>query len=369
MSLSTIPTKFLIISDTHDLDFAGDKPEPFQLPTPKVDVLLHCGDLTESGGLNNFERALHMLSNIDAELKLVIAGNHDLELDAAYWQTQCESSTRPQKFEDHTLATNIMTGDLAVKAGVTYLSEGTHTFTLKNGATFKIFASPYTPAFSDWAFAYEASQDRFNSPAQVAKGAVSISPNPIPNDVDIVMTHGPPKGVLDWCSQGYVGCPNLLQAIRRVKPLMHCFGHVHEGAGVEAIDWRTFQPKDESLRKNEALHRFFEEEELEENCYPESQVWKGPKGSKTLAVNAALMTGEQRPENKPRLVSLDLRKKDSRVQKRRFEEELEDDCDLEPKVRKGPRGSKTEIVYATLMTEAQRPERKENLHASKRRWI
>ena len=319
MSLSTIPTRFQIISDTHDLDFTGNNSasQSFQLPTPKVDVLLHCGDLTDSGGLPNFVRALNMLKNIDAELKLVIAGNHDLELDGAYWQAQSECPTRPRKFQDHTLATNIMTGELAAEAGVTYLSEGTHTFTLKNGATFKIFASAYTPAFSDWAFAYESNQDRFNSPAQVAKGVRSIGPHPIPNDADIIMTHGPPKGILDWCSQGHVGCPNLLQAIRRVKPLMHCFGHVHEGAGVEVIDWKTFKPKGESLRKNEAIHRFFEEEQ-QENCYPEPIVWKEPKGLKTLAVNAALMNGEQRPENKPRLVSLNLRKGYLHIQKKRW---------------------------------------------------
>ena len=249
-----------------------------------------------------------MLKNIDAELKLVIAGNHDLELDGEYWQAKSQSPTNPRDLEDHTLAMNIMKGTLAAEAGVTYLSEGTHTFTLKSGATFKIYVSPYTPAFSDWAFAYEHNQDRFNNPSQVAKGATSIGSNPIPNDVDIVMTHGPPKGILDWCPSGHVGCPNLLQAIRRVKPLMHCFGHIHEGAGMEVIDWRTFKPKSDTLRKNEAIHRFFEEEP-EENCYPEPYVWKESKGCKTLAVNAALMTGEQRPENEPRLVSLDLRRR------------------------------------------------------------
>ena len=302
---STIPVRFLVLSDTHVFDFTETN---IQLPMSKADVLLHCGDLTEVGGLPSFERALHMLKNIGAELKLVIAGNHDLELDKAYWHAKCESSIFSKDPNDHILATEIMKGPLAAEAGVTYLSEGTHTFTLQSGAIFKIYVSPYTPAFSDWAFAYEAHQDRFNDPSQVAKGATSIGPNPIPSDVDIVMTHGPPKGILDWCSQGHVGCPNLLQAIRRVKPLMHCFGHVHEGAGIEIIDWTSFKPRHESLRKNEAIHRFFEEEP-EENDYPEPYVWKQSKGRKTLAINAAIMTGEQRPDNKTRLVSIDLQRR------------------------------------------------------------
>lgn len=68
---------------------------------------------------------------------------------------------------------------------------------------------------------------------------MSIARNPVPDfpDVDILMTHGPPKGILDGCPQGNVGCRNLLRALRRAKPLMHCFGHIHEGNGVEIVDW------------------------------------------------------------------------------------------------------------------------------------
>jgi len=68
-------TTFLILSDTHDDAF----PDPASLAGPgpsKVDVVLHCGDLTMIGGLSNYKRAIANLKAIDAELKLVIAGNH-----------------------------------------------------------------------------------------------------------------------------------------------------------------------------------------------------------------------------------------------------------------------------------------------------
>ena len=106
---STVPTRFLIISDTHDLDIIKT---PIQLPTPRADVLLHCGDLTEYGGLPTFEKAVRMPKDIDAELKLVIAGNHDLELDEDFWQAQFESPnhSRPGDLGDHVLAKRIMTG-------------------------------------------------------------------------------------------------------------------------------------------------------------------------------------------------------------------------------------------------------------------
>ncbi|KAL8750588.1 MAG: hypothetical protein Q9199_006965, partial [Rusavskia elegans] len=190
-----------------------------------------------------------MLGSIPAELKLVIAGNHDLELDQRYWDENIAKLDAEDDGDDpeyHAKAIEIMTGELARQAGVTYLIEGTHEFKLANGATFKIYVSPYTPAYGDWAFAYARSEDRFNAPADVEKkGSKSIAINPIPEDADIVMTHGPPKGILDLCANGNVGCGNLLAAIRRVKPMVHCFGHVHEGSGVEVVDWKVFEQKEE----------------------------------------------------------------------------------------------------------------------------
>lgn len=296
VSQSTIATKFLVISDTHNFEFDGSvaTSHPLQLPTPKADVLLHCGDLTHCGGVSSFKKSLKMLGSIDAELRLIIPGNHDLELDKQYWEAQTDYEGNPEDPEDHHLAVKAMTGPLATEAGVTYLNEGTHSFTLRSGATFSIYVSPYTPAFCDWAFAYAHNEDRFNKPQRVAPGTISIATNPIPHNVDIVMTHGPPKGILDACPQGNVGCGNLLQAIRRVKPMMHCFGHIHEGNGVEVIDWE--RPAGEALV----------EEDMVKNAYPKPFVWTGGHGVQTLAVNAAIMTGDNKPENAPWLVSLDL---------------------------------------------------------------
>ena len=303
---SPIATTFLILSDTHNFEFTAETSHPLQLPTPKTDVLLHCGDLTQVGGISSFKFALKTLSSIPAELKLVIPGNHDLELEKTFWAAQRNEEGNPQDPEDHVLAVKTMTGALATEAGVTFLNEGTHSFTLKNGAKFSIYVSPYTPAFGDWAFAYKPHQDRFNSPQQTADGVTSIATNPIPNDIDIVMTHGPPRGILDWCHQGNVGCPNLLKAIRRVKPLMHCFGHIHEGNGIEIIEWKKWPAAEKpGLRKNEAVHSYFEDEGSG-NPYHEAFSWEERRGERTLAVNASVMTGDCRPDNKPWLVSLNL---------------------------------------------------------------
>ena len=302
---SSIATRFLVLSDTHDFDFTAGTSQPLQLPTPKADVLLHCGDLTQVGGVASFKQAVKMLGSINAELKLVIAGNHDLELDKTFWAARRNEDDNPKNPKNHDLAVETMTGHLAAEAGVTFLTEGTYSFNLKNGAKFSIYVSPYTPTFSNWAFAYPSHQDRFNAPSQVRDGITSIATSPIPNDIDIIMTHGPPRGILDWCPQGNVGCPHLLQAIRRVKPLMHCFGHIHESSGFEAIDWRKDTPEQRAPRKNEAVHRFFEDDSTG-NPYPQPLLWKDGRGNRTLAVNASIMTGDYKPENAPWLISLNL---------------------------------------------------------------
>jgi Icc-related predicted phosphoesterase len=219
----SIPTRILIISDTHD-----QWPYSDSNPAPKVDVLLHCGDLTQVGGLPAFRRAIENIKAIDAELKLVIAGNHDLELDEKWVRDNIEGE---DELED---SANVIAFFKAQKThGVHYLEEGTHTFTLKHGANFTIYASPYTPEFNGYAFAY-GTEDRFSS------GTHSI-----PENVDIVMTHGPPilessAYKLDINRKGdHCGCGKLAKAIQRVKPRLHCFGHLHEGRGAAYVTWNT----------------------------------------------------------------------------------------------------------------------------------
>src|SRR5205814_5665909 len=89
-------------------------------------------------------------------------------------------------------------------------------------------------------------KDRFNPPTAVSRFK---APNPIPSfpTVDILMSHGPPYTRLDTVAWGnkQVGCPHLLRAVNRARPLLHCFGHIHESWGAELVKWR----QKESLHK------------------------------------------------------------------------------------------------------------------------
>jgi predicted phosphodiesterase len=300
MTTPTITTRFLIISNTHDFKY-DDPPGPFRTLPAKIDVLLHCGDLTQIGGASEYKRALKMLASIPAELKLVIAGNHDLSLDPNYWKTVDEDKQEAEK-EDHEEALEIMTGKLAKDAGVTYLTEGTHTFVFKSGAKFILCASPYQPKFGDWTFNYEKNEDRFNSTENAAAGTISVAQNPVPDfsGVDIMMTHGPPKGILDETVHGHLGCDSLLHALKRCRPRLHCFGHIHEGYGANFVTWK----KDNDDEAGSSIQK----QELKANCYLEPTNVGSKFGKETLLVNAAIMDGTNKPTNDPWAIDLDLRR-------------------------------------------------------------
>jgi hypothetical protein len=182
-----------------------------------------------------------------------------------------------------------MTGPLAKDAGIVYLTEGTHTFTLKKGTTFSIFASPYQPECGEWAFGYPRSQDHFG-------------PANIPENVDIVMSHGPPVGCLDLVpgKQENAGCDSLLHAVQSARPKLHCFGHINEGYGHLVRRW---QPRgldgsmEESSEVTIAKAGVDGAEEIGRTLYA---------GQDTLMVNAAIMDGDNQPRNDPWVVELAL---------------------------------------------------------------
>ncbi|KAH6895629.1 ser/Thr protein phosphatase family protein [Thelonectria olida] len=218
---ASVKTRFLILSDTHGEEFPPDVQPNFP-----VDVAIHCGDLTEESKLDEFRTSLRLLKAIQAPLKLVIAGNHDFTLDTPAFKnvidgapTAIEEDLVRRNFGNFGEARSLLQQDPDIKL----LDEGVHRFVLTNGALLTVYASPYTPSKSNWGFQYHPDQGHdWNIPT-----------------VDLVMTHGPPRGVLDRTdSKERAGCPQLFGAIARARPRLHCFGHIHEGWGAKLAAWR-----------------------------------------------------------------------------------------------------------------------------------
>lgn len=160
----------------------------------------------------------------------MIAGNHDFTLDVPAFKKLVANAAQPlepelvrKTYGDYGEIRNLFLSADAQAANIILLDEGSYEFRLRNGALLRVYASPFTPSLSgDWGFQYHPN-DGHNFE--------------IPVTVDIVITHGPPKGILDRTDGRYAGCPRLFQAVARAKPRLHCFGHIHERWGGKLVTW------------------------------------------------------------------------------------------------------------------------------------
>lgn len=184
--------KICFISDTHG---------QFQhLPElPEADVLVHAGDLTlgdpaPQSRLAELREATDWLRKQRKRFSRVIAiaGNHDWACEAFY-KTKHEDILRSDFFYD-----------------IDYLRDSS---IIIDGV--KFYGSPWTPAFFNWAF----NQMRG---AQSAERWAAI-----PDDTDVLVTHGPPMGILDRVGPDSVGCADLRFRVEKVAPKIHAFGHIH----------------------------------------------------------------------------------------------------------------------------------------------
>ena len=122
-----------------------------------------------------------------------------------------------------------------------------------------------------------------------------------------MLTHGPPYGILDATSRGeMVGCGFLRNAVRRCRPRLHCFGHIHEGWGAQRIHWdkntvENATPGRELMLENRSAYL------AAHNDGPAPLAF----GQETIFVNASIMNVNYRPINAPWVVDMNL---PSRVQ-------------------------------------------------------
>lgn len=196
--------KIVCISDTHNLHG--------KVTLPAGDVLVHAGDACLRGTLEEFAAFCNWLAAQPHQYKLFVPGNHDFCVE-----------------RDPALCRNLLT-----RAGARLLIDQSVTI---NGV--KFYGTPWVPNLSGWAFYASAQRlrDRFAD---------------IPNDTQVLITHGPPSGELDlipgavavgdphgleedeWTDNDglHVGSMALLQRTRQLKALqLHIFGHIHESAG------------------------------------------------------------------------------------------------------------------------------------------
>jgi hypothetical protein len=180
---------------------------------PDGDILVHAGDLTNAGTIPDIQRTIDWIAELPHPHKVCIAGNHDTYLDPR---------TRPSLDEPD------RTGSLDWK-GIRYLQHSTASITVRKDGysrTLQVYGAPQIPTCGPpavFAFQYPPESDAWSGT--------------VPENTNILVTHTPPKTHLDISLPDGMGCPYLLEEVRRVKPMLHVFGHVHWGAGKEIAYW------------------------------------------------------------------------------------------------------------------------------------
>jgi len=221
--------RFVCISDTHDASLD-------ELVVPDADVLIHAGDFSQTGRIDEVRRFAAWLGSLPHARKLVIAGNHDLTFDEEAYPALHKRFGHAEMYD--TAACRAILEDVPrvecaprppprgpcarmASCGAVgarrYLSDsGTRVGGLN------VWGSPWQPEFCGWAF-------------NLRRGAACRAKwRLIPDDTHVVVTHGPALGHGDLCDSGQrAGCLDLLDAMQtRVRPLVHVSGHIHEGYGV-----------------------------------------------------------------------------------------------------------------------------------------
>lgn len=303
----SVKTRLCFISDTHSAIPAPSAKTQlaYREPLPSADVLFHAGDMTQWGTLEELEVIADMLKAAPAEFKIVIAGNHDYSLDYEYYSGY--QHRRHNRREGTDKARELLCGEEAVSAGIRYMEEDTQTFKLKNGARLTVFGSPYHPQHCQGAFQYRHDVDRWNTSQLDAKFQ---APRPIPDFpvVDVLITHGPPYGIHDYSVRGEVhaGCPHLFRAIRRARPRIAAFGHIHEGYGCSRMDWKKSGMSEFRVDRRKTLRDRCVYVDISEGATAPLKF-----GDETLFVNASVMNTNYRPTNAPWIVDLDLPRYDT----------------------------------------------------------
>jgi Icc-related predicted phosphoesterase len=165
-----------------------------------IDVTIHSGDCSNykdpyknEQEVRNF---IEWYKHVPVANKIYVAGNHDTSIERAL-------VTRADFTEN----------------GIIYLENESIEI---DGL--KIWGSPHTPTFGNWAF------------MKARHNLYKVWDN-IPDDTDILIVHGPPKGILDLSTDRQhnlemCGCSALRKRVEKINLKLMCFGHIHNSEGI-----------------------------------------------------------------------------------------------------------------------------------------
>ena len=232
-------TRYILdcVSDTH----GTHKSLKFRVPPKDLEdrvwMFVHAGDFTNTGRESEVKEFAQWAKKLPHARVLVVAGNHERETDSkwvaeaipqlqAYLAAPCPANESEyenviNKRRAAITLDRISNGPVDIHGifkatkKVTFL----HNHTLEVDGI-RVFGSPYTPAWYSWGYQYPRGEWSWDN---------------ITEGTHVVITHGPPYGVLDQVTEGTkvfgVGCNILRKRLKEVKPQVSVFGHIHQGFG------------------------------------------------------------------------------------------------------------------------------------------
>ncbi|KAI8936804.1 hypothetical protein NX059_006045 [Plenodomus lindquistii] len=240
------PVKLLLYHAYHLIAYLRSTPKPAQPPirvvcisdthnhvlnnVPLGDLLIHAGDLTNGGSVAELQKQIDWLDSLPHKEIVVISGNHDTYLDTRTRPSL--SSVQRRKNLDwrriHYLQHRRLSLTVDIETPRTNEENATTPLLADDRAQRRIhiYGAPQIPACGPMdvhAFQYPRGQDAWS--------------DTVPDDVDILITHTPPKHHLDLALSQGLGCEHLLGEVARIRPTLHVFGHVHWGAGKTVVWW------------------------------------------------------------------------------------------------------------------------------------
>ena len=178
--------ELVFISDTHN--------KHRNVTIPDGDMLIHAGDISSRGMESEIDDFFEWFQSQSHRYKIFIAGNHDFFFERA-----------PEDYITMKIPENIV-----------YLNDSGCEI---EGLNF--WGSPVQPEFFDWAFNRTRGKE------------IKAHWDLIPENTNILITHGPPYGILDKTIRNdLVGCEELAKKVMEMHPEIHVFGHIHEGYGI-----------------------------------------------------------------------------------------------------------------------------------------
>lgn len=183
--------KVLLMSDTHGLHASIDT-----ALLPQADCVIHCGDFSNQGRPSELLDFFTWYDALPYARKIIMPGNHDLIFE-----------------NDLTHAKELLKDYPGIEC---YIDDSAII------GDYEFYFYPWTPKFYDWAFMKERQSDQLREKA-----------NEIPDSTQVLISHGPPMGILDYTRGGKLaGCELLREKIAKIPNLKLCvFGHIHEGHG------------------------------------------------------------------------------------------------------------------------------------------